>query len=117
MPTIAHKRGDTFMLGATATDAAGQPINLTGYTVRAQVRRPHALGGGLVAALVVDVTHATAGQYTLRASGDGTTAQWPVGKAELDIEYEAGTGPAPGVRQVQSSQTLCIDVLRDVTQP
>ncbi len=107
---IPHKRGDSFVLGCQAADAQGQPVDLSAYTIAAQVRR----NGQLVADLTVEFVDRIAGAYELRAPGDSTTPAWPVGTLEVDVEYRmSGTGGAINVR---STDTFWIEVSADVTQ-
>ncbi len=107
---IDVKRGDSLVLGCTATGEDGLPIDLATITVRAQARHR----GALVADLAVQVLQASAGTYELTAPGDTTTAAWPVGAVDVDIEYAQ---PASGGRRnVRSTQTFVLHVLPDVTQ-
>ena len=106
-PRLELKRGDTLALDCQALEAeAGPARDLTGWSLRAQVRN-HA--GALLAELAVTVTDATEGHYSLVAPA-ATTATWAPGQAAMDIEY---TDPE-GV--VQSSETVVIHLLADETR-
>ena len=107
---IPLKRGDSFVLGCTAANAAGQPIDLTVYTVTAQAR----LADALVANLVVTFVERSQGTFELRAPGDSTTDSWPVGPVEVDIQYQ--TAGAGGTQLVRSTETFVVDVKKGVTQ-
>lgn len=107
---IPLKRGNSLILGCTATGDNGLPLPLAAYTITAQARQ----GEQLVANLVVEVINAPAGTFELRAPGDSTTAAWPLGTVDVDIVYtQALSG---GQRLVQSTETFCIAVARGVTQ-
>lgn len=99
------KRGDTFQLGGLARDAAGQPEDLSGVTLRAQARV--ASSGALVAELLVSLADQGAhpGEFAISA---GDTSAWPIAMLLIDIERRVG--PA-----VVSSETLQLAVLEDVT--
>lgn len=106
-PRLELKRGDTLALEAQVLEAeAGPACDLTGWALRAQVR---SAAWGLLATATVTVTEAAAGRYTLMVPA-ATTATWAPGTATMDIEY---TDPE-GV--VQSSETVLIYLLADVTQ-
>jgi len=99
------KRGDTFQLGCLARDADGQPEDLTGVTLRAQVRL--ASSGDLVAELQIGLADQTTapGQFAISALD---TAAWPIGALLIDIEQRTG-------QAIVSSETLRLPVLEDVT--
>ena len=74
MDRVRHKRTDTFRWsGSTGVD-------LTGYTLRSQVRDP--ITRAVVAELDVDITDAEAGTFVLL--GDSTS--WPVKDLLWDIQ-------------------------------
>ncbi|MCU0843221.1 MAG: hypothetical protein MUC79_16120 [Thiobacillaceae bacterium] len=106
-PSLDLKRGDTLALdGQALTASAGPPLDLTDWTLRAQVR---SLRGVLLTDLVVAVTDASEGRFTLTAAA-GVTATWDPGTARMDIEYTDPTGV------VQSTETLLVQVLPDETR-
>lgn len=84
-PSIEHKRGDTFEVQAIYSDDEGVPINLGGYEIHSQIRRPN---GTLVADVVVTVSDQTSpendGKYNMRVSD---TSAWPLGEVMWDIRY------------------------------
>jgi hypothetical protein len=107
--TIQHKRGDTLEIECTES-ADGTPVNLTGYTVEAQVRTR---GGD---ELVDDATVTLADQgtspgvYTVSVAA-ARTALWEPGRPlDLDVQYTAPGGT------VWSSGTISITVIRDITR-
>jgi hypothetical protein len=80
MQTIRHKRGDTFSATVTLLQADGTtPIDLTGFTVTAEVEGA-ALTGPFEQALTVTVEDEQAGQITLSATATDTAA-WPITEA------------------------------------
>lgn len=99
------KRGDTFQFSAAVTDTAGVAIDITGWTIQAQVRNESMT---LIDEAVITVTDAAGGEYKLTI--DDTTAWVPRETYAMDIQYiDSG-----GVKV--STETLYISVLQDVTQ-
>lgn len=107
MSTIIHKRGDTLSLGLT-WDEEGEPIDLTGYTIAAQLRDAR---DELVMALTVAIADQTTqrGQFTLTATA-AQTALWPVAPLSCDVQF---TAPST---VVVSSATFVVQVERDITR-
>lgn len=99
---IPFKRGDTFLLEGTVTQNS-TPQNITGWSIRSQVRN----GEALISDLVVEYVDRTIGKYRLRK--DDTTA-WPAKVLTCDIEYTTDSG------QVVSTETFEIEVKADVTR-
>lgn len=97
------KRGDTFVVEATLMQD-GQPQDLTGWTIRSQVRQ----GGRLIADLAVEYVDRAAGVYRLSAP-EGTAA-WAVGLLRSDIEYTMPSG------QIASTETFDLECVEDVTR-
>lgn len=100
--TIPFKRGDTFLVEGSVSDNA-VPVDLTGWTIRSQVRN----GEALVADLGVTITNAAAGQYQLTKND---TTSWPVKDLSCDIEYTTDSG------QIVSTETFTISCKADVTR-
>jgi hypothetical protein len=88
---IPHKRGDTFTLSATAS------VPIVGWSLDSQVRQH----GKLVDTLVIAVTDAATGAYTLTSSG--STAAWPLGELEFDVRYTTDLG------QIISTEVVSIN--------
>jgi len=98
------KQGDTYFVTCSVTDDEGTPINLSGFTIRSQIRQPT---GELIAELDVDITDAAQGDFVM---SDDDTQEWPVGCQFQDIEYtDSG-------ETVVSTQTFKIDIQQDITQ-
>jgi hypothetical protein len=102
---VQLKRGDTLIMNVTATSDTGSVADLTGWTVRAQLRQ----GNTLVDTLVYTAVDLPNGRFTLKNGAAGTTG-YPVSTLVCDIEY---TDPS-GV--VASTETFGVQVLADVTQ-
>lgn len=107
---IRHKRGDTLAIGvaetAGPTAATQQPVDLTGYTIRAQVRDERDV---LLAEFSVTIDEPrTLGTYVLGAAAN-VTAAWPLGSYLCDIELRSGDGV------VESSETFVLRVEADIT--
>jgi hypothetical protein len=102
------KTGDTYNLACRYRDA-GVPQDLTGATIRAQIRTP---SGGLVATLEPTLADQddpeTVGRFTLAPDPADTTG-WPIGAHLADIEITIG-----GV--IRSTETFVQPVVRDQTR-
>lgn len=109
---LRFKRGDTIMLGCEAFDDAGQPIDLTGVEVAAQVW-PIKAGQPKVADLQVQWLDRASGRYELWAPGDSLATDWPTGNLSVDIQYSQPSG-ARTLRR--SSDTFHLYIEADVTQ-
>lgn len=105
MADLRTKRGDTFSYSVVHTDSNGDPQDLTGMTVRSQVRYE----GELVDTLTYTATSAADGEFTMSASA-AATEEWPVGTLLCDIEYTYTDGSR------LSTDTFKIIVSEDVTQ-
>lgn len=103
---ITIKRGDTLAIAAAVTTDAGAVFDLTGYTLRSQVRSS---SGALVGTLTVTIVSAALGTYTLGAPA-ATTALWPTGQHLCDVEYVSAGGI------VTSTKTFPLFVATDVTR-
>lgn len=103
MVSIKFKRGDTFVLDGAVSEA-GTPIDLTNWTIRAQVR----MGTQLLAELDIVYVDRAAGAYRILAA-PAVTSTWPVNKLQADVEYTTATG------QVISTETFEVDCQMDVT--
>lgn len=79
-------------------------VDITGWGIRAQVRR----GGKLIDDLDITLIDETEGTFAIEKS-DQMTAAWPVADLECDIEFVTTSGK-------NSSETFIIRVKRDVTQ-
>lgn len=76
----------------TWQDNSGTGINLTGYTISAQVRTSYAdSGGDLLAEADVTVTSAINGEFTLWIPA-ATTLAMPAGSWRWDVEADPGDG-------------------------
>lgn len=107
MRELLHKRGDTLAWGCAYTDDAGQPINLTGYSIASQIRHPN---GTEIATLEVTIDDPrTQGTFLLGAS-EATTAGWLPGLYRCDVQFTSPGG------EVYSTDTFNVRVVADVTQ-
>jgi hypothetical protein len=102
---LRTKRGDTFSLSGTRTTDTGNPVDLSNYQIRAQMRA----GDALITSFSVTITNAAAGEFVLSAPAS-TTETWQVTRYSCDIEF---TSPG-GI--VDSSDTFTIQVVPDVTR-
>lgn len=101
---IDIKNGDTLRLACVAQDDAGNPVDLTGWTVTAQVR--DAKYNALVASLSITVDAPQEGAFTI----EGDTANWPVGDLSFDIRYLDSLG------RVAHTETIALNVQRAITE-
>lgn len=106
MKTINFKRGDTLAIACTRKNSVGAPVNITGMTILSKVRN-----GAFEDSLVVNVTDAAAGEFTLSRSA-ANTAAWPLTAdgsiMRCDVEFTDGSN-------VNSSETFAINVIEDIT--
>ena len=80
---IPIKRGATLLLLGACMNDDGTPIDLTGVTITSQL---HDSRGNVAATLLVTVTNAPAGTFTLSAPSS-VTAQWSPGQLAGDLCY------------------------------
>lgn len=104
---INHIRGDDLSIAMALTDPqdSNAAIDITGWTIRSQVRQ----SGTLVSALTITVTNASGGLFTASATA-ATTDDWPIDVLDCDVEF---TRPTDGV---VSSQPFTITVCEDITR-
>lgn len=93
------KQGSTLgPFNASMKNPDGSPVNMTGMTLRAQIRRT-GLSTTVVASIPVTVTNPTLGQYTFGLSDEATAAipagetlKDPASKYVWDMELEDAAG-------------------------
>lgn len=84
-------RGASFILTITVQDANGDPVDLTGATARAEVRKRAAVSSTLILNLAPTITNAAGGVIAINVSGDVTAALEPgSGKWDLVVETAGG---------------------------
>jgi hypothetical protein len=105
MQKVSLKRGDTLIMNVAATDDAGNPANLTGWSIRSQLRQ----GDTLIDTLVFTGTDLANGLFSLKNGAAGTSA-YPVTTLVCDIEYTDASGV------VTSTETFAVVVTADVTR-
>lgn len=95
---IAINQGATWQIEVTYLDPDGDPVNLTGFDVRMQVRRAYADQDDVDSPLVdltigdgVTVTDATGGVFRLTIDKT-TTEALPPGSWLYDVEIESAGG-------------------------
>jgi hypothetical protein len=106
MATIKFKRGDTFDQVLIFPEETFPDGYFLGWTVTSEVRTAT---GRLVGELTPTWVAPEANTRSLRLVEMDTTT-WPIGTHELDVQFVSPTG------FVRSTETLLVDVLRDVTQ-
>lgn len=103
---VVMKRGDTFykefILWKNKT--AGEPLPLTGVTIRSQIRK----GNTLVDTLVPTIVDELNGRFSLQQSA--SSENWPVADLSWDIEF---TFPN---NHKKSTITIVIECGKDVTR-
>ena len=110
MPTFTLKRGDTWSQTFTWKQGSetGDPLDLTGCNARCHLRdRSDALIAVVDGYLTVD---GAVGTVAVNVPAFETT-EFPVGKLLFDIELTFPDGT------VQSTETMALKVLEDVTLP
>lgn len=106
IPTITHKRGDTFILSGTSK-YDGVAVDLTGYVVTSQIRQTDST---LVDDLTCTVTNAASGAYEIEATAT-QTALWPIATLYFDVQFTSPDGV------VISTDTVAVKVAKDYTLP
>lgn len=107
IPQIAlrdRKRGDTFEQ-QLVRQIAGAPLNLTGYSVAAQLRTK----AGLLVFTFAPTIEPLEGLVLLSAS-PAQTALWPLGRLFFDVKYTE-----PGGRKT-ASPTYFFELREDITR-
>lgn len=104
-PTITWKRGDSFEVDCVYKDADGTPLDLDGITITSQFRMKDVL---ISDAEITIGSPTTSGAFRVVVAD---TDEWPVGALAWDIEYLLAGG------SIISTETVLINVLRDVTRP
>ena len=102
---IDHKRGDDLSLPLLAQDSEGNPLDITDWVIACDLTYARKL----VSSLVVTVTDAPNGEFTLSLDKD-LTSQWPIRELRTDIQIDR---PEIGRK---STRTFIINVLRDQTR-
>jgi len=100
---ITYKRGDTFAPTMSYQTDQGVPASLVGYEVTSQVRNGRF---GIVETLVVEVTNAAGGLFTIEPVD---TSDWPLGVVQWDIRYDLNGN-------VMHTETVDIRIKREVTE-
>ncbi len=104
MSELRIKQGDTFEFSGQLVDASEDPVDLTGFTIRSQVRDAV---GTLIEELTLELGEDT-GAYSFSATPE-QTQEWPTKRLLCDVQF---TYPDD---TVLSTDTFAILVLRDVT--
>lgn len=105
LPTIAHKRGDTFSASGVWEDPPGTPLDLTGYTLACRLVHT----SGQTQDVIVTVDDAPNGVFSLSLSA-AQTSSMPVGTWRGDVER---THDASGT--VKSTDTFVVEIVEDYT--
>lgn len=77
-------QGTTFSLTITVADANGNPLNLTGYTMRSQLRKSYG-SSSYTAFTVTPATNLTTGELTISLT-DTQTSNLKAGRYVYDVE-------------------------------
>lgn len=96
------KQGDTFDYTgpAVVNDAAGDPVDLTGWAVASHVLFPDSNK-------TVELTATWVGTSVRLVCSD--TEDWPLGAADIDVEF---TSPSD---EVVSTETVRFQIVKDIT--
>lgn len=103
----AFKTGDTLVISCTSKDELGQPLDLTGITVRCMIQLADGSEQHSLTVVVSDQT-LTPGVFVISAEASDTTT-WQAGLYEADIEQSIED-------KVISSSTFYVPVSSDITQ-
>lgn len=86
---LTIRKGCTFHKAFTWTDSASVAIDLTGWTINADVRR--SANSGVVFDLGANITSAAAGQFAFDIT-DEVTQTLPEGKYKYDVIFDKDDG-------------------------
>jgi hypothetical protein len=103
MATINHKQGDTLDWVITLTEG-GTAVDITSWTIRAQIRA----GDTLIASLTVTLVNAASGLFRLSATA-GQTDSWSAGSHSCDVEFTDDNSI------VFSTETFTVSILEDIS--
>jgi hypothetical protein len=103
MATITHKQGDTLDWVINLTDT-GSPVDLTDWSIRAQIRQ----GDTLIFNLTVTVVDAANGLFRLSATA-AQTDTWSAGSHSCDVEFTDDSS------NVFSTETFNVVILEDIS--
>lgn len=103
MATITHKQGDTLDWVINLTDT-GSPVDLTDWSIRAQIRQ----GDTLIFNLTVTVVDAENGLFRLSATA-AQTDLWAAGSHSCDVEFTDDSS------NVFSTETFNVVILEDIS--
>jgi len=103
MATITHKQGDTLDWVINLTDT-GSPVDITDWSVRAQIRQ----GDTLIFNLTVTVVDAANGLFRLSATA-AQTDTWSAGSHSCDVEFTDDSS------NVFSTETFNVVILEDIS--
>jgi len=105
---ITLKRGDTFLLdGQILGDGVAIPGGIATWEITSQLRT---VADKLIDTFVCTINDSVACTFTVEESAAGVTADWPVGKHELDIRYSINGN-------VIHTETAVVDVRKAQTRP
>lgn len=114
---ITIRQGATFQLQATVQDSAGDPVDLTGFDARMQVRTDYADNAGTV---LVDLTLGDGVAVPTPANGvivftidADATEDLPGGRWRYDAEIESSGGVV--TRILEGAATVSREVTREVS--
>lgn len=99
---LDHKVGDSFQYDGKALGTDDYPIDITNYTIKAQVRD----GNRLVSESLVTKPYPLQGEYRINIQD---TKLWPVKRLSFDVQFIDPSG------LVESTETIEINAIKDVT--
>ena len=103
MATITHKQGDTLDWVITLTDG-GTEVDVTSWTIRAQIRA----GDTLISSLTLTLVDAANGLFRLSATAAATDT-WSAGNHSCDIEFTDDSS------NVFSTETFTVVIVEDIS--
>ena len=103
MATINLKQGDTVDWVVTLNES-GVAVDITSWTIRAQIRA----GDTLIASLTVTLVDAASGLFRLSATA-GQTDSWSAGSHSCDVEFTDDNSI------VFSTETFTVSILEDIS--
>lgn len=116
MASVAHDividQGSVFNMALQWTDENGDPIDLSGYTGRMQVREEYGSATAMIDISGVSITFDASGNINITATAAETEAAVP-GRHVYDLEIYPAGDEAQAIRLIHGDAVVTPEVTRD----
>lgn len=102
---LTIKRGDSFSRACRLLDDAGEPIDLTSYTIESQLRDSR---DNLIATFTATKYNQTTDKGVFLLTAEDGTDDWPLARLEMDIVYKVSGN-------IQHTEDIIVSVVRSKT--